>query len=156
MSDVRMPIETTREGNKITKVCVENICKMTNRVIAAMDKAYNNSVKIIDTTRDDEYGERSSVIHARGTSQPSLTDAFDEQIGNDVAFIKMKLNANIKKHNFLVKVWNEFSKACDTLDEDLVKIDSLILDDLYRMRQYNPEYLTGIEVELGIVDEDEV
>ena len=155
MNDVRMPIETSREGNKITKVCVENIYKITNRVIAAMDKAYNNSLNIINTTRDDKYGKRSSVIHARGTSQPSLTDAFDEQIGSDVAFIKMKLNANIKKHNFLVNVWNEFAKACDTLDNDLVKIDSLILDDLYRMRLYNPEYLTDIEYELGIYNKED-
>lgn len=150
MNDVRMPIETTREGNKITKQCVEDIYKMTNRVINAIDKAYNNSFKIIDATKDDEYGDSSSVIYARGISQPSLTDAFDEQIGNDVAFIKMKLNANIKKHNFLVKIWNEFYETLNTIDKDLSKIDTYILDDLYRMRLYNPEYLKNLEVELGI------
>ena len=34
------------------------------------------------------------------------------------------------------------------------EVDNLILDDLYRMRQYNPEYLTDIEYELGIYDKE--
>ena len=115
MNDVRMPIETVREGNKITKTCVEDIYKIVNRVIEAMEKAYNNSVDIIDSLQNDEYGEDSAVVFGRGISQPCLTDAFDEEIGNNIAFMKMKLNANIKTHNFLVKVFNQWMNALDYL-----------------------------------------
>ena len=52
--NVRMPIETTREGNKITKKCVEDVYKIVNRVIEGMDKAHNNSVDIIDSLEDEE------------------------------------------------------------------------------------------------------
>lgn len=159
MSDVRMPIETVREGNKITKTCVEDVYKIVNRVIAAMDKAYNNSVDIIDSLQNDEYGKDSAVVFGKGVSQPCLTDAFDEEIGNNIAFMKMKLNANIKTRNFLVKVFNEYMKALDAINEDILKVDDKILMDLEGVRFHNPDYLSGIECKLGIYEdryEDEV
>ena len=165
MNDVRLPIETSREGNKITKVCVEDVHKMINRVIEAMNKAYNNSADIVNGLKCSYYNENNktlygdrkcSLIVGRGTSQPCLTDAFDEQIGNDIAFMKAKLNANIKKHNLLCRVWNEFDKLLEVIDTDLVKVDDYICDDLMRLRQYNHEYLQGIEYELGIEEDDEV
>lgn len=155
MSNVRLPIETTRDGNKITKVCVEDVYKIMNRVIEAMDKAHNNSVDIINSVdkkyvSNDDSEYFGSLIIGRGVSQPCLTDAFDEEIGNDIAFMKAKLNANIKKHNLLTRVWNEFCKLLDIIDVDLGKVDDYIYDDLMRLRQYNPEYLKGIEETLGI------
>ena len=150
MNDVRMPIETVREGNKITKTCVEDIYKIVNRVIEAMDKAYNNSVDIIDSLQSDEYGEDSAVIFGRGISQPCLTDAFDEEIGNNIAFMKMKLNANIKTRNFLVKVFNQWMTALDKINEDIYKVDNKIQMDLDGVRKHNPDYLTGIEDKLEL------
>ena len=155
MSNVRLPIETTRDGNKITKVCVEDVYKIMNRVIEAMDKAHNNSVDIINSVdkkyvSNDDSEYFGSLVIGRGVSQPCLTDAFDEEIGNDIAFMKAKLNANIKKHNLLTRVWNEFCKLLDIIDVDLGKVDDYIYDDLMRLRQYNPEYLKGIEETLGI------
>ena len=156
MNDVRMPIETVREGNKITKTCVEDIYKIVNRVIEAMDKAYNNSVDIIDSLQNDEYGEDSAVVFGKGVSQPCLTDAFDEEIGNNIAFMKMKLNANIKTHNFLVKVFNEYVNALRTINKDIFKVDNKILMDLKGIRLHNPNYLSDIEFKLGIRYDDEV
>ena len=150
MNDVRMPIETVREGNKITKTCVEDIYKIVNRVIEAMEKAYNNSVDIIDSLQNDEYGEDSAVVFGRGISQPCLTDAFDEEIGNNIAFMKMKLNANIKTRNFLVKVFNQWMIALDKIDEDIYKVDNKIQMDLDGVRKHNPDYLTGIEDKLEL------
>lgn len=155
MSNVRLPIETTRDGNKITKVCVEDVYKIMNRVIEAMDKAHNNSVDIINSVdkkyvSNDDAEYFGSLIIGKGISQPCLNDAFDEEIGNDIAFMKAKLNANIKKHNLLTRVWNEFGKLLDIIDVDLGKVDDYIYDDLLRLRQYNPEYLEGIEETLGI------
>ena len=155
MSDVRMPIITTRDGNKITKVCVEDIYKMINRVYGAINKAWNNSDEILRTVKKDTgdiYPEpyAGQLIIGTGVSKPCLGDAFDEQIGNNIAFMKAKLNANIKKHNILVKIWNELQVAIDSIDEELEKIDDYIILDLNGVRHHNPNYLNGLESKLGI------
>ena len=152
--NVRFPIETTRKGNKITKKCVEDVYKIVNRVIEGIDKAHNNSVDIISTLEDEDYGgEECAVIFGTGTSQPCLTDAFDEEIGNNIAFMKMKLNANIKKHKFLMRIYNEYQNLIDKINDELVKVDSNICMDLEGVRKHNPDYLIGIENKLGIVNE---
>lgn len=142
MSDVRLPIETTREGNKITKVCVEDVYKIVNRIIEAMDKAYNNSTDILDSIHKQVNGFEGELIVGTGISQPCLTDAFDEEIGNNIAFMKMKLNANIKKRNFIVRVWNEYVRVLDSLDDELKKIEENIDMDIEGIRLHNPDYLS--------------
>ena len=159
MNDVRLPIETSREGNKITKVCVEDIYKIITRVEEALYKANEKSSKIIKDIETRTYLTdnpdpntvwEGCLIVGTGISQPCLTDAFDEKIGNDIAFMKAKLNANIKKHNILTRIWNEYDTLLTKIDEDLDKIDDYIKMDLRGIRNYNPEYLIGIEEELGI------
>ena len=157
MTDVRMPIETTRDGNKITKVCVEDVYKIINRIENAMDKAYDESKDVLEDI-DKKYWPDSQpnivyegcLIIGTGISQPCVTDVFDESIGNNIAFMKSKLNANIKKHNFLVKVYNFWKNFLDTVDKDLHKVDNNIKRDLNGIRQYNPDYLCGIEEKLGL------
>ena len=148
--DVRMPIETVREGNKITKTCVEDVYKIVNRIQDSMNKAYDNSVSIIDTLYHEEYGEDTSVVFGRGVSQPCISDAFDEEIGNNIAFMKMKLNVNIKKHNFICRIYNEYIKMLKSIERELEGIDSNINMDLKGIRVYNPQYLEGIEEKLGV------
>lgn len=142
MSDVRLPIETTREGNKITKVCVEDVYKIVNRIIEAMDKAYNNSTDILDSIHKQVNGFEGELIVGTGISQPCLTDAFDEEIGNNIAFMKMKLNANIKKRNFIIRVWNEYVRVLDSLDDEIKKIEENIDMDIEGIRLHNPDYLS--------------
>lgn len=150
MSNVRMPIETTREGDKITKVCVEDVYKIINRVLTTMDKAYNKSTDIVDTVWK-EYGDyEGQLIIGTGISQPCLTDEFDEEIGNNIAFMKAKLNANIKKHNLLVRIFNAWGDAMDSIDEEISKVDDYIKMDLDGIRRHNPEYLSNLESTLGI------
>lgn len=150
MNDVRLPIETSREGDKITKVCVEDIYKVVNRVVEALDKAYNNSIDIIDSIHKDYNDYEGELIIGTGVSQPCREDLFNERIGNDIAFMKAKLNANIKKHNILCRVYNELISALDKVDEDIIKIDNYIESDLAGIRNYNPYYLKGIEEKLGL------
>ena len=148
--EVRFPIETVREGNKITKTCVEDVYKMVNRVQNAMDKAYNSSIDIINSLNHEEYGEDTSIVFGKGISQPCMGDAFDEEIGNNIAFMKMKLNANIKKHNFLVKIYNKYSDLLDSLDKEIIDIEYYIERDLNGVRAHNPNYLPHLEDELDI------
>ena len=157
MNDVRLPIETTREGDKITKVCVEDIYKIINRTYEALDKAYNKCSEVLESvnkkywpiTEDNTYYEGSLII-GTGVSQPCLNDAFDEEIGNNIAFMKAKLNANIKKHNILCQCYNEVIKLSNAILKDLDKADYLIQMDLDALRYYNENYLNGIEDKLGI------
>lgn len=141
MDNVRMPIETTRDGNKITKVCVEDVYKMINRVQDAMNKAHDNSVDIIDSIHKDVNGYEGELIIGTGVSQPCLTDAFDEEIGNNIAFMKAKLNANMKKRNLLYRVYNQYISVLEAIDVELEKIDEYIDLDLEGVRKHNPEYL---------------
>jgi hypothetical protein len=95
-------------------------------------------------------------IVGTGISQPCLTDAFDEEIGSNIAFMKAKLNANLKKYRFLDKVWNSLIKTLDAVDDEFHRVSEMILMDLEGVRKHNPEYLNGIEFELGIyVPQDE-
>lgn len=143
MENVRMPIQTIREGNKITKTCVEDVYKMVNRIQDAMNKAYNGSVDIIDSLQKDEYGDNCAVVIGTGISQPCLSDAFDEEIGNNIAFMKMKLNANIKKAKILKRILNQYDKLYNSILEEADKIDELIEFDLEGIRRHNPDYLIG-------------
>ena len=66
--------------------------------------------------------------------------------------MKAKLNANIKKWNFFVKLWNNNLKLANTIDAELRKISENITRDLEGVREYNPEYLEDIEVKLGLYE----
>lgn len=154
--DVRLPIETTIEGEKTTKVCVEDMYKAVNRVIESYNKFINYAEQAFDEvdqveveTRDNGTWEGCLVI-GRGISQPCHGDVYNEQIGHDIAFMKAKLNANIKKWNFFVKLWNQNLKLSSAIDNEIKRIETNILLDLDGVREYNPEYLEDIEVKLGI------
>ena len=156
MNDVRFPIETIREGNKITKICVEDVYKILNRIQDSMNKSFNKCVTLIDSVHkeipnsaDGKIWEGELII-GKGTSQPCLTDAFDEEIGNNLAFMKMKLNANIKKHNLICQIYNSWYDCLISINNELSKTDINILRDLDGIRKHNESYLTGIEEKLGI------
>ena len=157
MKDVKLPITTVREGNKITKVCVEDVYKMLNRIIEKQNvtaELLESLHKTVETT--DGALVPGEFIVGTGISQPCLTDAFDEEIGSNIAFMKAKLNANLKKYRFLTKVWNSLIKTLDTVDDEFDRVSEMILMDLDGVRKHNHEYLNGIEYELGIFVSKEV
>ena len=155
MTNVKLPIKTVREGNKITKVCVEDVYKMVNRIQNGMNDAFSKTVEIIDSIHKDvETSDgifEGELIIGTGISQPCLIDAFDEEIGSNIAFIKAKLNANIKKYKFLTKVFKSWEKTLDVIDNEFEKVEKNILMDLKGIRLHNPEYLQDIEYKLGII-----
>ncbi len=150
MNEVRMPITTERDGNKITKVCVEDVYKLVNKVYDTMDRAYNNSVDVLESIHKEVGDYEGELIIGTGVSQPCLTDAFDEEIGNSIAFLKAKLNANIKKHNFLCRIYNQYLNALSNIDELIENVDEKIKMDLDGVRKHNPDYLSDLEYKLGI------
>lgn len=148
MNDVRLPIETIREGEKITKVCVEDVYKMINRVQDALDKAYNESVEILEDVKKKYWPNNQPntvydgyLIIGTGVSQPCGGDIFDEQTGNDIAFMKAKLNANIKKFNIVRRIHNNLINTLVKLGDEMDKISEYIYLDIDGVRQFNPEYL---------------
>lgn len=133
-----LPIKTERDGNRITKTCVEDVYKILNRVIQPLDKA-RELCDFEDKEIDGLYG---SLVIGRGTSQPCLTDAFDEEIGNNIAFMKAKLNANIKKKRLLERVYSQLlGPVLESIDNELDKIEALIRLDIEGVRRYNPEFM---------------
>lgn len=154
MSNVRMPIETSREGDKITKICVEDVYKIINRIQNAMDKAYNNSIDIINSIHKTYNEYEGELIIGTGVSQPCKGDEFDEKLGNNIAFMKAKLNANIKKANFIRRIYKEYLSALFATEEELDTIENLIMMDLTSLREYNEDYLTNFEDNL-MYDESE-
>lgn len=156
MKDVKLPIKTVREGNKITKVCVEDVYKMLNRIIEKQNVTADLLESLHKTVETEEGAlVPGEFIIGTGISQPCLTDAFDEEIGSNIAFMKAKLNANLKKYRFLTKVWNSLIKTLDAVDDEFDRVIEMILMDLDGVRKHNPEYLEGIECELGIVRDEE-
>ena len=153
MDDVRLPIETTREGNKITKICYEDIYKILTRIDNALYKVTNQIIDIEESALyiDDEKNE-SWLIKGVGVSQPCEGDVFDEETGNRIAFMKAKLNANIKKHNLLMRIYKAVHRLMiNQLNEELDKIDDLIMMDLNNLREFNPDYLPNLEYEKEIM-----
>ena len=135
------PIQTIREGNKITKICVEDYYKMINRIADAEDRSAEKWNEIWESMGEDD----TCVIIGTGISQPCLTDAFDEEIGNNIAFMKAKLNANMKKRNVLRKLWEAAMITVDAIEEEWNKIDNMVAFDLNGLRKYNTEYLNHLD-----------
>ena len=152
--EVKLPIETYREGNQITKVCVEDVHRMVNRIQEGMNRTFNKTVDVMDSLEDLEYGKDSAVIMGKGISQPCLTDAFDEEIGSNIAFMKMKLNINIKKHKFLSRALKAWLSMIPVFEEEFMRVEPKIHMDLEGIRRHNPNYLMDpekIEEKLGIM-----
>lgn len=146
---VKFPIETIKEGNKITKICVEDYYKVLNRIGRAEERSAEKWNEIWDDvekniTCDDEDIQGCFVV-GRGVSQPNIKDAFDEEIGSNIAFMKAKLNANMKKRNVLFKLRDAAMITVDSIDEEITKINNLIKKDIVGMRRYNSEYLNKLD-----------
>jgi hypothetical protein len=146
---IEYPIQTKREGNKITKICVEDIYKIINRIGAAEERSSEEWNKIMDEIEKEvpnangEVGEGCLII-GTGISQPNIKDAFDEEIGNTIAFMKAKLNANMKKRNILFRLYNAAFITIEAIDDEINKIDDKIALDLANLRKHNPEYLNKL------------
>lgn len=148
--NVRIPVKTNRDGNKITKVCVEDFYKMINRIADAEDrsaKKWNDIWDNLEKEVEDADGNIVSgcFVVGTGVSQPNIKDAFDEEIGNNIAFMKAKLNANIKKRNILLRLYDSVLITLDAIDSEIDKIDNFIEMDLRNLRKYNPEYLNNLD-----------
>lgn len=140
MNNVNLPIETIRDGNKITKICVEDVTKMLNRIKHAMNVSYSNMSSHMHSIDKRYKGASGPLVVGKGVSQPCFTDAFDEEIGNNIAFMKAKLNANIKKYRLLLKIVKEQAKLYDAIHNELSKLASYITLDVEGIRKHNPDY----------------
>ena len=136
-----LPIKTIKDGNVTTKVCIEDIYKMINRIQEPMDQAYKKFNEIVDSYHKEIDGVEGFLIMGKGTSKPCLLDAYDEEIGNNIAFMKAKLNANLKKTRLLDKLFNEMVKVFGALYDEHLRLDHYIQMDLRGIRNHNPEYL---------------
>ena len=135
-----LPLKTIKEGDEITKICVEDVYKMSNRILEGVTNCYNNITEIVNSLNKEYDGFEGELIIGRGISKPCKDDVFDEKIGNEIAFKKAKLNANLKRINILERCLREYFKGIDSLQFDFAKINNYIVSDIDGIRKYNPDF----------------
>ena len=145
MNEVKLPIETTKEGYKTTKVCVEDCYKLINKIYESLNRSYNKSVEILEGVHKKYNEYEGELIIGTGISQPCLKDAYDEEIGSSIAFMKAKLNANMKKRNILFRLLRTKFIVVNAIEREICNLDDKIALDLDGLRKYNPEYLKNLD-----------
>lgn len=137
----RLPIRTYVEGDKITKICVEDIYKLLNRLLEPVNKSYSEIDEILDSCYQECDGYEGEFIIGRGTSKPCNDDSFNENIGNEIAFRKAKLNANVKKFKLVYKIYKALGPLVSTVSDELIRLSKYMSKDVEAIRKYNPQYL---------------
>lgn len=132
------PIKTYEKDNTIVKVCVEDIYKVINFIKHSRDLVYSSIYSYIDEMYNDKYD--GYYIESKGKAQCTDGDSFDSEIGNEIAFRKVKLYANIKKCNLIDKVINLYYKEITKLKQYRSRLYNYIDQDIEAIRQYNPKY----------------
>ena len=142
-------IETRREGNVITKICVEDMYKTSNKIIEELDKLYNDVHEVLDSINKD-YTEpdgtewNGELIIGVGKAIPCEGDKFDEETGNEIAFRKAKLNANIKKLRKIYQIQKLVDKYNSVIGSMQDKLWEYIDNDIDSLTQYNPDFAPHI------------
>lgn len=145
MNEVKLPIETTKEGYKTTKVCVEDCYKLINKIYESLNRSYNKSVEILEGVHKKYNEYEGELIIGTGISQPCLKDAYDEEIGSSIAFMKAKLNANLKKARIIEKITHYLWKTLVDLSLEFDKLRVNIQRDVNNIRMYNPEFRPDLD-----------
>lgn len=142
----KLPIKTTYDGEKTTKVCVEDFYKVINRIMESIDKAYTKSMDELNSTHKIYDGYEGELVVGTGVSQPCNGDKYDLETGNEIAFKKAKLNANIKKAKIIERIYQNFLNAVTQISGELLSIEDYIIRDLTDLRKYNKEYLSDFNL----------
>ena len=140
-----LPLKTIKEGDEITKICVEDVYKMSNRILEGVTNCYNNITEIVNSLNKEYDGFEGELIIGRGISKPCKDDVFDEEIGHEIAFKKAKLNANLKRINIIIRCINEYLKGLNSMEFDFAKIKKYIISDVNDIRNYNPDFCLNHE-----------
>ena len=153
-----LPIETKREGDKITKVCVEDVYKLIGRIQTYLENFEDKSSEISGSAHKDYLAPdgiiyEGELIIGKGTSCPCGGDVFDEEIGNEVAFRKAKLNANNKKARIIEKLFYQIDILVSKLQQEYIPIVNNIYKDEKFMSKINPDFKSYIYNKLLDIDE---
>lgn len=147
-----LPIKTIKNGESTTKIIVEDVYKTVNAVYEALDKCYNNSSNILDSvhrqyTNDEGETYEGELIVTAGISEPCHGDVYDEEIGNEIAFRKAKVKANLRKNRILKRIVNELCTCIKTTLNEAEKTYKYLNMDIKALRKYNPDYLKDFELD---------
>lgn len=145
-NEVKLPIETIKDGNKTTKICVEDVYKLLNRIGDSLEKNYQESRKIIDSIHKTYKGFEGELIIGKGVSQPCIKDAYDEEIGSNIAFMKAKLNANLKKARIIEKLSKSLENYIHVLGKEYNELLDNIIRDVKGIRLYNPDFRQDLDI----------
>jgi len=134
------PIQTFKSSKTIVKVCVEDSHKIYDFIEDTLRNIYTKGYLLLSDKPIDD----NLCIVGKGVAKLSEGDIFNEEIGNEIAFRKAKLNANIKKFNLYNKIISVIIKYVKGLEEQRDKILNYINKDTEAIRVYNPKFKVNI------------
>lgn len=140
-----MPIETIKSNfsNTIVKICVEDVHKLTNKIMCPLYHALDQAIEIMEETLF-SYNSVGKCIKGTGVAV-CHDDNYDEEVGCEIAFRKAKLNANIKKRNLLRRCYRLYKNALKELISEDEKLTKYINNDMEALKEFNPEYKIKVD-----------
>ena len=132
------PIKTYTSGKTTIKICTEDIHKLINGIAGACYKAAGEIFEKLESYKA-ENGDY--IVESIGIATPTQDDQFDQNIGNEIAFRKVKLSANLKKARLLIKCIKSLEQAVQVCKDKLDKVTEYIKKDTEALRTYNDEFI---------------
>lgn len=129
MKEVRLPIETIKNGDTTIKVCVEDVYRLINRLYDVLYRLDISSEAVLKSIHKEYKDYEGELIIGKGVSKPCNGDVYNDEIGETVAFVKAKLNANIKKRRIIERLLKTLDKAKNEIKAEGTKLDNYIRMD---------------------------
>lgn len=139
------PIKTIKHDDSITKVVIEDFSKTLSRILKEQQDYTKKLEELINSFQNEVRNENGDLVEGTfiigsGTAKPAPEDVFDEEIGNEIAFRKAKLFANLKKIRKLFRIISLRKTSEEYLNEQLRKLRAFVMKDEEALRKYNPEF----------------
>lgn len=140
MSDVKLPIKTIKKGHTTIKICVEDVKRLMERVRSSARYLQEHVFDITDEIYQCIDGQLGEFIIGKGVSRPNIKDAYDEEIGSSLAFVKAKLNSSNKKLRLLKRIHRLYTKSLKSLEREIAATQNSIEADIEKVRLHNPDF----------------
>ena len=131
------PIKTFVKDNTVVKVCVEDAHRLINAVHLIAKDAYSKTLDLVGGFYSDKYD--GYYIETKGKAVCGNDDNFDEEIGNEIAFRKMKIAANIRKVHLIRGAIRVLESQIKQLYVLLDKFERFIEKDSEALKAHNPK-----------------
>lgn len=133
------PIKTFVGKNTVVKVCTEDVSKIVKNVRSLLQEL---NLCIEEMFYNNWYSDSKNgfYIESKGKAVCDDKDEFDLETGEEIAFRKVKLIANIKKFRMLSRIINKVNDILDSLIDLRTRYAEYITKDQIALEKYNPDF----------------